>query len=719
MPAILSIVFGGAFTLAAAWALGALLLRRLAAPQEVRLAIGAVALSTAIFLLLLAGAFDWRIVLGAGAAALAAGWRMRRAAAPDGVHAPRLAAAVLGVYGVYALVNALAPETVADGVTYHLGLVSEYVRTGGFADRIAFYEMTPQGIEMLFAAAFAFGRHSAAKLVEFGLLVATAPLLLRVASRLGAPPLAAGVAAVFYFCAPVVGITGASSYTDAGQVFFALASFYLLLLWRDSGDARYLFPAGLLAGFCYAVKMPGLMAPAAACGWLLATRRWKALALFGAGAALAMAPWLARSFALTGNPFAPLLNAFFPNPYFHIATERDLAADLRSLQGVAWALVPWELAIGGKFTGSFGPLLLAAPLMLAGWRERGGRLCCALAAVLALPWLANTGARFLMLSIPFVALGVGIGAARLGAGVAWTAIATQALLCFPPVVGLYEPRYGFRLREFPVRAALRMEPEPQYLAARLDEYKVAGLLERNTPKGARILALLSVANAYVDREVAVPWQSAEGDRLLDTLRVAGLYGGYPLYEVRGEWAETPLKAVRLRLPRANPNEWCVHEFELYAAVGRVAAGRQWTLNAWPNPWETPFALDRNVATRWRTWEPMRAGMFIEIELDRPQRLTGAAALSHTPVFGVPMEFYGRTPEERWLALGAARSQETPKQDLRRAATHALRQAGFRYLLTPLGAEGNGPIGDAIAGREAEWGLEPAGQAGNVRLFRLP
>ena len=38
---------------------------------------------------------------------------------------------------------------------------------------------------MLYTVAYAFGRHPAAKLVEFGFFVATLPLIFRVGSRLG------------------------------------------------------------------------------------------------------------------------------------------------------------------------------------------------------------------------------------------------------------------------------------------------------------------------------------------------------------------------------------------------------------------------------------------------------------------------------------------------------------------------------------------------------
>src|ERR1035437_4558722 len=118
-------------------------------------------------------------------------------------------------------------------------------------------------------------------------------------------------------------------------------------------------PSGVLAGFCYAIKLPGLMAVAGAVLFVAAQRRWKPVLIVAAGAALMMAPWTLRALVLTGNPVAPLMNSVFPNPYFHIATERELAASLRSLGDVRPAQVPWELAFGDRLTGTFGPLLLA------------------------------------------------------------------------------------------------------------------------------------------------------------------------------------------------------------------------------------------------------------------------------------------------------------------------------------------------------------------------
>src|SRR5205085_1727451 len=221
----------------------------------------------------------------------------------------------------------------------HLGLVAEYFRLGTFPDRIDFYGILPQGMEMLYLFAFAFGQHSAAKLVHFAFLISTAPVLVAIGRRLGISDTVSWVAAALYLCAPVVGISGTCAYTDAALVCCILSTFYFLVAWRQEGEAKYLIPAGLLAGFCYAIKLSALLIPAFAFVFvLIECRRNPKLALARSGllsaAALAViAPWMLRSFILTGNPLAPLFNAWFPNPYFLIFVERNLAKFFHSYEG--------------------------------------------------------------------------------------------------------------------------------------------------------------------------------------------------------------------------------------------------------------------------------------------------------------------------------------------------------------------------------------------------
>ena len=721
---LLSTLFGAAFTIATANALGALLMRRRPAPPEILFALGAAAESVLVFFLILLHLAHWGAFLALGGAAILAAWFFSGTpTAPEPMRIPPAGWVVFGAYGVWYLVNALAPETIADGITYHLGLPREYLRLGGFPDHITFYDVVPQGMEMLYTVAFSFGRHAAAKLVEFAFFLATLPLIFRVGRRLGASDLACLVAAVFYFCAPVAGITGSSSYNDAAGVFFVLAAFYLLLL----AEPRYLLPAGVLAGFCYAIKLPGLIAVAGAvilvavqgvgqASLPVSQRRWKPIFIVAAGAALMMAPWMVRAAVVTGNPFAPLVNRVFPNPYFHIASEQELAANLRSLGDVRPAQVPWELAFGDRLTGTFGPLLLALPIGLLALRRRAGRLLWAAALLLSLPWITNTGARFLMPAVAFAALALGTALPR---PAAWAAIALQAVLCWPQVLGAWETRYSFRLHEFPLAAAVGAESEADYCKRCFEEYNVARMIQRSTPPDSRTLALLGVANAYLDREVAVTWQSAEADRLLDTLRLASVYSGAPAFDWKAVWPERAVRTLRFRMPNTYQGEWDINEVQLFSGEDRLFNSPQWTFSAWPNPWETPLAFDGNLATRWRTWETVRAGMYLDLELGNPQRLTAAVLVTHTPAFGVPLEIHGLDLKGQWhLLCDTPRAIPRPPQDIRLEASRALKRAGFRFLLVPTGKDGNAPIGNMMVGREAEWGMERAGEAGRFYLLRV-
>jgi hypothetical protein len=708
---LLSILFGAGFTLASAWATGALLLRRHPAPPEIALALGAVIESAVVLVLLLTGLGYWWMFLIAGATPLVLAARTLRlgpARKPVERVRPTLAWLVFAPYTAWYFVNALAPETVADGITYHLGLPAEYIRLHGFPEHITFYGMIPQGMEMLYTMAFAFGRHSAAKLIEFAFFAATVPLIFRVGRQIGLTDLACLVAAVFYATAPVVGITGSSSYNDAAGVFFLLAAMYC----ATSGDAL----AGVFAGFCYAIKVPGLMVPAVVVLWFGVRRQWKLAGLAAAGAALVIAPWMVRDAALTGNPVAPLMNRLFPNPYFHVATESALAADLRSLGRVRPSQVPWELAFGDHLTGTFGALFFALPIGLLALGRREGRRLWAAAAIFALPWLTNSGARFLMPSVVLAALALGMVLPR---PAACAAIVLQAVLCWPHVIDLWEKRFAFRLHEFPLAAALRLESEPDYLRRHLPEFNVVRMIQRATPPDARILALSSVAHAYLDRDVAVSWQSAEADQLLDTLRLASLYTTSPAFDWKASWPEQPVRVLRFRIPATYDGEWDISEIQLFSGEYRLFTSPQWSLNAWPNPWEAPLAFDANPATRWRTWQTVHAGMYFEVNLENPQRLTSAVLVTHTPVFRVPLEVYGQDAKGRWHLLSAAADAiPRPPTDLRLEAARAVRKAGFRYLLVPTGEGGNAPIGNLIAGRESEWGMERAGYAGDYQLYRV-
>ena len=716
---VAAILFGALFTAVTAYALGVLALRGTPAPPEIALGVGAVVESALVLFLLCAHQGRRAPFLLIGALALAALRWVHRQPLVDAVKRPlgagRLAAvAIFGAYGIWYFVNALAPETRSDGITYHLGLPYEYVRIHGFPGRVTFYDMAPQGMEMLYTVAFAFGRHSAAKLVEFGFFLATVPLIFRIGRRLQLNDTTSLVSAVAYFCAPIVGLAGSSSYNDAAGVFFTLASFYLLLVWRDTRDSRYLLPAGMLAGFCYAIKIPGSFAVLAAVCFVLAQRRIRAAAWVALGAALVMVPWLVRDAILAHNPVAPVLNGLFPNPYFHVDTEKQLAAGLRSLPAVPVWRMPWELAFGYRFSGAFGPVLLTLPLGLISLRRRAGRWAWAAAAILAVPWFFDSGARFLM---PAVACATVALAMALPRPAAWTVIAIQAVLCWPSIMNLRNRHSLYRLNEFPLAGALRITPEVDYLERHIEEFNAARMLARRTLPGDKILALMPVANAYLDRDVRVWWQSAETDQLADVLRSAAFSREASLSAWTASWPLTSVQAIRFVVPAGSAAEFDVADVRLFSGKNSISTSPHWTVRGWPNQAEAPLALDGNLLTRWRSRQPVSRGMFLEIQFDRPLQLSRAVLFSHAARPGV-LAVVGRCDDGAWRLLTAAQATPHPTGRLRLETGLALRAAGYRYLFAPSGGGGYAPIGNALIAEAPEWGLQFVDHAGRYYLFRV-
>jgi len=502
-------------------------------------------------------------------------------------------------------------------------------------------------------------------------------------------------------------------------VFFTLATLLALLLWKQDGNDRYLLAAGLLAGFCYAIKMNGILAPLLASAFVLATaRRVRPPLALWAAALIVIAPWMIRNTLVAGNPISPLGNSIFPTPYFHLAMEKALTYDWRHYEGFSLRSAPWELTAGSKLQGNFGPIFLLLPIGLLSLRRDVGRLAWLVGALLAIPWLSNQGARFLMPSLPFFALALAMSLDALAPAALWAAVAIHAVTCWPAVAAMYQSPDAWRLRELPWRAALRLEPESDYLSREVWEYQLVDLLRDKTRPGETTLALLGIPSAYTDRPIVDWWQSALADRLIDTLKLASFYSGAPFYDVRAEWPAGLFKGLRFRLTTPHTGEWDLSEIHLHSGADRVYSSPQWQLRGWPNPWEAPVAFDGNLASRWRSWEPMRPGMFIEVLFDRPQLLTSATLSSHSPVYNVPVQFYGLGADEVWKLLSANPAAALrQKEDLRRAATRYLKRSGIDYILAPASTSGVWQLGRILVEQHREWGLEDVGERGPVHLLR--
>jgi len=524
-------IFGAGFTVAVSMALGFLLLGCLRLPffrAEAALfafVSGSACLSLGVFFLCLVHQARPVAFAFLGAAAIAcAVWQGRKQ--PGRAALPEMPALWRGLFGAVFLafffcylIRALAPEVSPDGSGYHLGNVARYARHAGFAwDFHSIYASLSQGMEMLFLVAFSFGRHSAAALVEVAFQAALPLLMVCYGRRFGFPR-AAAFAAILTFACPVVGIAGSSAYVDVSVATLLFAVFYSLQVWDEKKPINLLFLIGLLCGFCYALKYTAVLALPFAMGFVWSRRAARRVPVLLLGAAILIAPWVLRNWFWLGNPVAPFLNHWFPNPYW---TDRMEAAYLSGLahypQVKSYFDIPLQLTvIGGLVPGFLGPVFLLAPISLLALRHPQGRRLLLAGAVFAIPAWFNTEVRFLIPSLPFVALAMGLALAN-SWGVLPLLAMFHAVISWPGVLGIYCDPNAWRIRGLPVRAALRLEPESSYIAAHIGDYALKPAIEQAVPPGGLIFSFAGRPAAYFDRDIIVGYESSLGEQVSQLLR---------------------------------------------------------------------------------------------------------------------------------------------------------------------------------------------------------
>ena len=735
MKAVVYILFGFLFTCATSLALGGLLFRllaiRLRRGEEKLLAFvtGSAILSGVIFLLCCTGLARKGVFLAIGLIAIAAAIRMgvHRAQGEPLPAIPRrwrwVLGAVFTVFTFLYLSNAMAPEMSPDGAAYHLVFLRYYYRAHGFV-RIPWnmYANITQGIELLFLFAYSFGRHSAATLVHFAYLVTLPWLMIAYGRRFGI--INAGIAgALFVFVSPVVGMDGTSAYVDLALAAVLFALFYLLQIWDAERDAKLLIPIGVLMGFSFAVKYTAVVAIPYVLGFLFwklrRTRQpwFKPIAVVSAIAAIFIFPWLIKNWMWMQNPVTPFANALFPNPYIHIAFENEYRRYQQIYTLTSYKQIPWELTVSGNLLGGLlGPLFLLTPLSLFALKKPAGRALLLAGAIFALPYLTNIGTRFLIPCAPFFSIAL----AMVIMSWDWVLIAlvlTHAVASWPNIVELYSSQYAWRILKAPFREALRIIPEDTFLRRNFPGYVYDRLIDEKVPPDGKVFSFGQPAESYVNRQILVKYLSAPNEVLGDTMWT-------PLYPdlqpgVVVDYHFPRRSALKLRIVKTKDMEnesWNASEVRVYDAGKELPRAPGWRLTAKPNPWEIQLAFDNSPVTRWRSWQPARPGMYIEIDFGKPQTVD-SVRIELQPDWRDPdMRIDIQDQGGRWVAVTDKweRSLQPINVNLRRAACEELKARGILYLLI-----GYDDIGSEDFQQHPQfWGIHMLADAGFTRLYYI-
>ncbi len=451
------VLFGAAFTTAASYSAGLLVIRRLRLDfyrQEERafaFLFGSAVLSWLVFALAAAHLIYKGALLAVGVALI--GYGLRRSTARGFPSLPRAwtwsSAPVFVLFSLLYVCHAMAPEMSPDGSAYHLGLVGRYYREHGFpAITTNIYASLSQGLEMLFLFAFSWGKHSAAALTHLVFLYALASLVLSYGRRFGVP-LASFGAAGLVFLSPVAGLDAASAYNDVAAAAAAFAVYYLLQIWHRERHGALLVSIGILAGFVFAIKYTAFVALAYALGfvtwglWSDRRRLLPSLATVALVACIWIAPWMIKNAIVVGNPVSPFANRIFPNPYVHVSFEEGYRVQMRNYEHLKshWD-IPVEVTVRGQvLCGLLGPVFLLAPLALLAWRDRHGRRLLLAALIFGSVYASNVGTRFLLMALPPAALAMAIVFARVPALLVLL-VACHAILSWPEVIKLYAHPYA-------------------------------------------------------------------------------------------------------------------------------------------------------------------------------------------------------------------------------------------------------------------------------------
>ncbi|MEP6716659.1 MAG: glycosyltransferase family 39 protein [Terriglobia bacterium] len=670
MPQILLILAGAFLPLVSATAAGSLICARTPLPYSIRFVTGAAAYSLSVFLVLAchAGYLPvygvWSVVL------IAAGWQRAQSTRPlDALRwSYRL---LLAGYAAMYLIVALAPEIQEDAAGYHLRIVSDYVRLHAFSGRISFYDALPHGLEMLFVPAFAIGAHSAAKLVHFAFLIALIPLVRETARELRMSDRAGTAAAALLFMAPVCGVAGTSAYTDMGLVCGCCALLYLLVRWNRQRTASLLLCAGLNAGFCFAIK-PSFGWVVLAATVFVAVQSLPAALQFAASSAIGIIPWLGRAWLLTGNPFAPFLDAWFPNAASTPAIEHRLFESYNAFRpGFSWWRALPAYTVTGGNQGLLGPAFLLLPLgLLVLYRGKGRRLiACSL--ILGVPFLANTGTRFLLPALIPATLAL---TSMVPAAALLPLVAIQAVGAAPPVLDLYEKEGEWRIRDVPLKAALRIVPEDDYLRQNLQRYVLGRMIVRNTPLNARVFVCASLPESYVPRQMLFFWQSTLASRVTDALNFALVSRG----------SSAKLLSLRTEAGR-------------FASLRITARGN--------------LTFADSPASRWQS---LAEGQSLIVPM---KRTASGVDLLLWPGYVRP-KLEAAAQSGAWERVDPSIDRTQCCIDIRRDATAWMRRAGYRYLLISVAGDAFAEIGLDMARHPDAWGVETIDRSGNFWLFHI-
>jgi hypothetical protein len=419
----------------------------------------------------------------------------------------------------------LLPPTARDELTHHLAVPKLYATAGRiFEITFDYPSFYPMLLEMLFTPWVTWGWDFVPKLIHglFGFLIGLL-LYCHLARRLS--PVYGLLGFFLFISTPAILRLGNWAYVDLGLVFYATGSLLCILKWVESREIgksqpRWFVLAGLLAGFAAATKPNGLLLLLLlffALAWGLGRVKtgigttFVQLALFVFLAILPLAPWLAKNFVWTGNPFFPFFSAFFDGirgggggggsePALGIFAKRHLFYGES-----AWeiAALPLRLFFSGRddspqyFDGVLNPMLiLFIPWAFNGkWIEEKKILIgfAALQLFFGL-FMVDLRVRYILPLVPPLVILLVYGVHNIYLRIARPSYLFAAIVFLVAINGIYLWDYVQSVSALSFLTG--RENRDEYLTRVMPDYRVMQYANQNLPSAARIYLLFMGRRAY-------------------------------------------------------------------------------------------------------------------------------------------------------------------------------------------------------------------------------
>ncbi len=423
---------------------------------------------------------------------------------------------LLTALGAGAWILASAPPIRTDALVYHLAIPKAYLEHGGLLNLPNnLYSFFPHLFEMVYLFAMMFGQENLPALVGLGnAAVLLTALACYFRNHLGTHY--ALLVPIVYFATPTFWEISASAYVDIALAGFVFLMFYSWDRWRNTGRSFWFGFMIVFAAAAWSTKLTAfIVLPLVGFAIVWEARRHKSLFLLGqqlflfAGVVvLIMAPWWARNYYFSGNPFTPLFMQFFGGAE-QINWDPARAALFNqyvSLFGMGrgigdFFLLPFNLTFHSephslRFDGQIGMVfLLLFPTLfgvLQGWNSRVRAMILVFMVLMVFWFLYFQYVRFLAPAFTFLTLLSVYGLecmtrkdtetslSKVGRGI-WQ---TTIVLGLAFNLTLISPIW---LQKRPLDFFLGLETRDQYLTRNVDPYPMYQIMNRTVQKEDKVL----------------------------------------------------------------------------------------------------------------------------------------------------------------------------------------------------------------------------------------